>query len=270
VAPARDEQEVAGGALYVYGIVPAEVRPALHGAPSVEAGAPVELVGAERFSVLVSRVSSSLFADANGGGEDLAWLEAPVRAHQEVLERALASGPVIPMRFGTVVADEAALVAYVDERREGLLATLSELEGKREWGVKVVADWERLRERLREEGERAEAAPLSEGAAYLARKRDDRRLEERLEAFTADVADRIHVELAGLAVRAATVAQVLAPLDDRRKLLLNAAYLVDVDREEAFRRTVDDLRRRFADGGIGLALSGPWPPYSFVAEGLER
>jgi hypothetical protein len=269
---APEEGGLREGALYVYGIVPAGARPALEGAPSVEAGRSVELLGTPPLGVLVSRVSPALFANTNGGrDDDLAWLEAPVRAHQEVLERALAAGPVIPMRFGTVVSDEASLVAYVDERRDGFLATLGELEGKREWGVKVLADDERLREGLHAEAEPGAPLPPSEGAAYLARKRDERRLEERVAAYATAAAEAIHRELTALADRAATVAQTIGPSDERRRLLLNAAYLVDAQGEAAFRAAAEELGRRHAgDDGIAVALSGPWPPYSFVADRLER
>ena len=268
---APDDPLPGAGALYVYGIVAAEARPALDGAPSVESGAPVELLGASGLNALVSRVSPALFADADGGrGDDLAWLEAPVRAHQEVLERALAAGPVIPMRFGTVVSDEPSLLAYVGERRDAFLGTLGELEGKREWGVKVLADEELLRERMHTEAVSGESAPRTEGAAYLARKRDERLLEERMGAYAAGAADAIHGELTVLADRAATVAQTVAPTDERRRLLLNGAYLVDTGREDAFRAAVEEFHRRHAADGIAVTLSGPWPPYSFVADGLER
>jgi hypothetical protein len=264
---APDAQGLAEGAVYVYGVVTADAEPALEGAPSVEEGRPVELVAAPPVGVLVSRVSPALFADANGEpGSDLAWLEAPVRAHQEVLERALAAGPVIPMRFGTVVSDEDALVAYVAERREGFTAALSDLAGKREWGVKVLADEERLRERMRADAGADEPTARSEGAAYLARKRTERLVAERLEADAAATAEQIHAALAAHAERAARLTQTLAPPDERRRVLLNGAYLVDAERDGDFGAAVDDLGRSHAEAGISVTLSGPWPPYSFVSE----
>jgi hypothetical protein len=267
---APDDTSPAGG-LYVYGIVGAGARPELEGAPSVQSGATVELVDASGLIAVVSRVSPDLFPGSNGAGaEDLAWLEAPVRAHQEVLERALAAGAVIPMRFGTVVSDEPALVSYVAERRDAFLATLGELEGKREWGVKALADDERLRERVRAAAASEVSAPRSEGAAYLARKREERALEGRLEDHAARLAHAIHGELTPLAERTATVTQALAPAGERRRLLLNGAYLVDTGAEDAFRAAVEDLGRRHDADGVALTLSGPWPPYSFVADGLEQ
>ena len=173
------------------------------------------------------------------------------------------------MRFGTVVSDEPALVAYVDERRDAFLATLGELEGKREWGVKALADEERLRERVRAGAASEAPAPRSEGAAYLARKREERLLEGRMEEYATSAAGAIHAELAALAERTATVTQALAPSGEERRLLLNGAYLVDARRDEAFRAAVEELGRRHEADGVALMLSGPWPPYSFVVDGLE-
>ena len=49
------------------------------------------------------------------------------------------------------------------------------------------------------------------------------------------------------------------------RLLLDAAFLVRTGRAAAFRTAAATLGRRLASG-YELTLSGPWPPYTFVAE----
>jgi hypothetical protein len=45
-------------------------------------------------------------------------------------------------------------------------------------------------------------------------------------------------------------------------MVLNDAYLVDLDDAEAFARTVQRLADAHAE--LSIELTGPWPPYSFA------
>jgi hypothetical protein len=47
-------------------------------------------------------------------------------------------------------------------------------------------------------------------------------------------------------------------------MVLNAAYLVDVDAVEGFRAAAAGLEARHGELGARLQLTGPWPPYNFV------
>jgi hypothetical protein len=48
-------------------------------------------------------------------------------------------------------------------------------------------------------------------------------------------------------------------------MLLNGAYLVEVERTEGLRRLLSELEDRHHDLGARLELTGPWPPYNFVS-----
>jgi hypothetical protein len=45
-------------------------------------------------------------------------------------------------------------------------------------------------------------------------------------------------------------------------LVFNASYLVNDP--EALQHRAEQLRTRFAEDGVQLQISGPWPPYHFV------
>jgi hypothetical protein len=49
-------------------------------------------------------------------------------------------------------------------------------------------------------------------------------------------------------------------------MILNGAYLVHDDDQNAFRSAAEDLARRYPEAGIDVR--GPWPPYSFAT--LDR
>ena len=48
------------------------------------------------------------------------------------------------------------------------------------------------------------------------------------------------------------------------EMILNGAYLVETDREEAFREALASLRSSYEADGVRYELTGPWPPYNFV------
>jgi hypothetical protein len=60
--------------------------------------------------------------------------------HQRTVRALMDCGPVLPMRFGTMLADEAALVEAVTARRDEFVACLDRLRGRVELGLRVVAD----------------------------------------------------------------------------------------------------------------------------------
>ena len=89
----------------VYGIVPAETP--LDGAPTGIGGAPVSRVVAGGLAALVSPVE----------GEELRATRRDLLSHSAVLERAIAAGPVLPLRFGIVLRDEDAVAQELLEPR---------------------------------------------------------------------------------------------------------------------------------------------------------
>ena len=50
---------------------------------------------------------------------------------------------------------------------------------------------------------------------------------------------------------------------DGREEVLNLAALMRRDRVDEFHHHVEIINRKYADEGLALALTGPWPPYSF-------
>jgi hypothetical protein len=51
------------------------------------------------------------------------------------------------------------------------------------------------------------------------------------------------------------------------KMLLNGAYLVEVERVAGLRALVAELEERHGALGARLELTGPWPPYNFIPGG---
>jgi hypothetical protein len=241
--------------LWVYGALAR--APGAPEAPGID-GRPVRVHQRAGATVLVSEVPAARFsAEAlRERLEDLDEVERLARAHEGVLERAMADGAVVPFRLCTIYSSADALDAMLDSEAPHLAAALDRLEGTQEWGVKGFA------RAAVAAGGPTEAAS---GTEYLLRKRERREAAIADREATETVVAEIHARLAERAAAA-----TLSRPQDRRlsgretEMLLNASYLVPGDRAHAFRELVEDLGRRHEPDGVELELTGPWPPYHFV------
>jgi len=241
--------------LWVYGVVPDGAEaPAGDGVD----GHPVGIHGRAGVGAIVSEVPAAPFSNAalSARLEDLAALESLARAHESVLDRAMAGGAVVPFRLCTIYSSPERLDAMLDAEGHTLRAALDRLEGMREWGVKAF---------VRSPVTASAADVSASGTEYLTRKRETRDADvagrEASEALVAEIHAR-------LTERAA--ASAMSRPQDRRlsgreaEMVLNASYLVPTEAAEAFRELVESLGHRHGAEGIDLELTGPWPPYNFV------
>ena len=188
---------------------------------------------------------------------DLTWLESVARRHDRVLGELLGGGPVVPLRICTIYRDEAHGAAMLDERAGELRTALDRLDGKAEWGVKAIADPERLARRADE----AEIEAMPAGAAYLARKKLAARARDETDRLIADTVREAHARLCEWAAASVVLRAQNRELSGHSgEMVFNAAYLVDEERALRFGAAVEEL----GSDGIAFELTGPWPPYNFA------
>jgi Gas vesicle synthesis protein GvpL/GvpF len=257
---------------YVYCVIGADERPPLDALRGVDPAFGVKLVTRGRLSAVVSSVSLDEFGSETlkRNLEDLEWLERTARAHQAVLERALSSSAVVPMRLCTIFSDEAHVREMLDREEEVLLSALERLQNHSEWSVKVLADPAQVEAaaRARRQGSAAaDAGAEGAGRAYLARKKAERGLREEARAMLEGAAEEIHARLSEEAAAATVLAPQNPKLSGRTgEMVLNGAYLVHRSGVTDFAEAVQDLRQRHRNLSLQLELGGPWAPYNFVAE----
>ena len=81
----------------------------------------------------------------------------------------------------------------------------------------------------------------------------------------------VHERLASLAAEARANPPQRPELSGRReRMLLNGAYLVAAEREQAFADAVKNLGAELVGDGVELELTGPWPPYNFTEAGADE
>jgi hypothetical protein len=231
--------------VHVYGVVPASAKPEI-----TEDG--VRLVAHRDIAALVSDIDP---ADLQG--------VRVLRAHWRVLEQAGSTTTVLPVRFGTVMADDEAVVGeFLAPSHDDLAAALADMAGKVQLSLKGMYEEDALMAtvvarspaiaRLRRQVsgvpeaatyyKRIELGQLVAAEVERAREHDARAILERLEPHA-------------LAAR-------LEPHSGMESAV-NAAFLVDKGRIDEFSEAVTALGRELA-GRIRLRYVGPLPPYSFT------
>jgi hypothetical protein len=237
------------------------------GTPGVHRAGAVELVEHAGLGALVSRVPLAEFGEEplKRNLNDLDWLQAVARAHEGVLDRGLAEGPIVPLRLCTIYEATQHVREMLEEERERLHGLLAALEGRSEWGVKLLVDDDALQRAASPERAAEREVESQSGGAYLARRREERAAREAADALARELAEEVHARLQDWAIDA-----VLNPPQNRELsghegvMLLNGAYLVEDDRAERFRDVVEELGTRHAALGARLELTGPWPAFTFI------
>jgi len=224
-----------------------------------------ELVREGELAAVVTRVPLAEYGEAalRENLEDIGWLEDAARRHEAVLDQALAVTTVIPMRLCTIYRDETAVRQMLAGEHDGLAAALDRLAGHTEWGVKAFA-------RAPDDVGTERFAGLSEGEAYLARKRARRDAREHADELVRACVEDAHARISELAAEALVNPLQSRELTGRAEAMVhNGVYLVEDGATDAFRAAVDELRRENGELGVELELTGPWPPYNFVGRSVE-
>ena len=233
--------------VHVYGVVPAAER--------------IEISAAPVRRVVRSEVAA-LVGDVEPGELTAARL---LRVHWRVLDEAAATSTVLPVRFGTVMADEQAVVdEFLAPKYDDLLAELDALAGKVQLTVKGFFEEESLMRsvvaaspaiaRLREHVRR-----IPEAAAYYERIQLGQMVAGEVERARERDTELVLARLEPLAVAASREAPASADA------AVNAAFLVERKRIDEFSNAVTELGHELA-GRVELRYVGPLPPYSFTGE----
>jgi hypothetical protein len=118
----------------------------------------------------------------------------------------------------------------------------------------VVAELENENEEIRNLKEQITARS---GSTYFARMQLGRLVEGALAEKADAYVREIYAELQNTAV----ASRANKPIGD--KMIMNAAFLVERERESDFDQKIKEIAARY-EGKLAFKYSGPWPPYNFV------
>ncbi|MFF9482781.1 GvpL/GvpF family gas vesicle protein [Streptomyces sp. NPDC014733] len=200
-----------------------------------------------------------LTAVVSDAPENLRPKRRDLTAHQDVQERLMADGPVLPLQFGFTAADDEAVRAVLEEHADAFSERLRAVKGCTEYHLKAAQDEDAMLRRVLEESD--EARSLNEQIRGGA---NDPGLPLALGELVAQEVQARQEQLA------ASVLKALRPLAREESAspatgndFLNVSFLVARDDEEEFRTSVQKLAAELG-ADFDLRLRGPLPAYSFV------
>jgi hypothetical protein len=183
-----------------------------------------------------------------------------VLAHERVNETVMREHTVIPMSFGTIFKTREDIVELLRSAAEAFGDVLNKMQNKLEFGLKVL--WDRDQAIREVEADDEDISRLKKeisgqkGPTYFARMQYgrlvDAALQARSERYVAEVLDQLR--------DVSVASRINKPIGD--KMIMNAAFLISRDQEQAFDARIKSIASRFDK--LTFKYTGPWPPYNFV------
>jgi Gas vesicle synthesis protein GvpL/GvpF len=247
-SPDRPDQLTS--ATYVYGVTVAGGT--VPDAPGIgDGGRSLRLLPWETLAAIVSDVQR----------HEVGAATRSLRAHARVLDAAIEHGPVVPLRFGTMVDDEAGVVSDVLQPHRDRLHELLERLGEHvELSVKARYDEDLIVRELVTADPLIAAlheriAGVDPEAAYYERIQIGERVAAALEERRARDAEEIY-ELLGDVADDACAGEPLDP-----HMAVNGTFLVRRTAVDAFNDAIGSVAREHPE--LEVRYVGPLPPYSF-------
>src|SRR5438270_4800505 len=240
------------GGRYVYGIVEAKEQAAFGKIGIGGAGELVYLVKYLDIAAVVSKTSVYIFDPTRENA----------LAHEHVIETVMKTYTIIPMSFGTVFRTDDDIREVLKSIYPSLKDVLYQMAGKLEFGLKVNWDRDQIIEDIKRDDEEIrkfhqEIVRKHLQSTYLARMQLGRMIDKALAERSISYVREIYEALRNVCV----ASRDNQPIVD--KMIMNAAFLVERDREPEFDHVVNKIARKYGKR-LKFKYTGPWPPYNFV------
>lgn len=217
------------------------------------------IAGDKGMWLIVSDVPLDLYgSDAiDASLNDLDWVSQRAVAHEAVIEHVARSSDLVPLKLFTIFRDDHRAVAHVARRRD-VVGIFKRIAGSSEWSVRMMAAAEPA-------GSKSVAMPAEtrpkDGTSFLLNKKSERDAARAAAAAARQAVEKVYTDLAHVARDAVRKDGDYAGT----RMLLDAAFLVRRSEQARFTSAARRLAATAHQAGCDLTLSGPWPPYHFVA-----
>ena len=249
--------------IYVYCVTHDAVTPDVEG---VDGSSRFGVASIDGVSAVFTAVDAEAFSqeaiDQRAG--DLEWLGAIGYRHQAVVADLMKRTSIVPLRAFTLFSSEEALRAFLHEHAQSLKKTLERLDGKQEWTLRVEFDPGRWSESLSSRVDslrllQSEIESAPPGKAFLLRKKLEDERKRSSKAAEQQVVGEIEQS-----VLEKLRCETLSETRERRDgAFPQINVLINRDEEAALQELHASLLDRYEAEGVTLALTGPWPPYTF-------
>lgn len=256
------------GLIYVYCI--------LNATPEVEGeklNSGLKFLLAGDYHVALKRVSPDEFSEENlkrnfGG---LSWIEPNAREHIRVIVEIMKSHTVIPFKFGTIFTSEENLKQFIADYAISLAENFEAVQGKEEWSVKIYCDKKALNKQLPELSEEVrlleeQILKSSPGRAFLLKRKKAELVDQEAGKLMKTNGQKCFDEYKNIS-QAVRLNNLLPRELTKREddMILNATFFIEKQNVDEFIQLANFQRENYKCSGFTFDVTGPWPPFSFVA-----
>jgi hypothetical protein len=198
---------------------------------------------------------------------DLIWIGPRVIRHQEVVAGVMLHSPVLPVRFGTIFASRENLEKVLQRHFDTIAGCLTRLTDQEEWAVKGMLDRAGAKNelyslKLAREAKSLEA--LSPGKRYFEEQRLRAACDQELQRWLQKVCREVWTSLRDYPAEFQERRLLSRETTGRdQDMVWNWALLIPQQAVGGFKTQVQEVNGQYAQRGLRVECTGPWPPYSF-------
>lgn len=183
------------------------------------------------------------------------------KAHQETIAKVMEEFTVVPMSFGTVLKTNEDVYLLLEQLEEQLKEIFPKVNNKIEVGLKVIGKKEWLNQ---EANQQSDIKKLKERTKQKSKQEsyyDQIQIGERAKRFVRGLHEKMENEIFSPLAEVAEASVSNEVISER--MLLNASFLIDLEKEEKFDELVNELYEKWQDK-TEFKYTGPWPAYNFI------
>ncbi len=246
---------------YVYGVIQKE-----H-VPKFKQSVHTDIIGAVYEEVPASEFSQTALET---NLKDVGWVSEKVVWHQQLVAGTQQLCAVVPLKFGSVFTSKWLVQkSLLGEQAHNFIDKLKRIEGKEEWGIKMMSDQEKfslavghINPDLKALNEGSKEA--SAGTSFLMKKKKEA-LQKTIEKQEINLLrHRLYDK-----VKEISSEIVEAPLQENNQSngltnTLNLAVLTSKNDTQELLSAIEEEQSHMSNFGVSIDVTGPWPPYHFV------
>jgi len=183
-------------------------------------------------------------------------------AHERAVEEVMKEYTVLPVRFCTIAKDDKKVAIILEKEYDKFKDMLAKIDGKKELSLKAIFDADAVYSNIIEKykdiktlKERLKGQPLDK--TYYERVAVGRLVETALGEERQSYSEEILGALSPLVI------ETKINNTYGEKMIVNAAFLVDKDKESEFDEKIQELGAKYADL-MKFKYVGTLPPFNFV------
>lgn len=182
--------------------------------------------------------------------------------HERAIEEVMKTYTVLPVRFCTIAEDEKKVKEILEKDYDKFLDLLKNMEGKKELGLKAIFKEDIIYKDILEKHEdikvlKEKLEGLPPEKTYYQRMEIGKMVETALQKEREIYKEDILNNLSPMAVE--------TKVNDNygERMIINAAFLIDKDREAEFDQKVQEFDEKYGDK-VKFKYIGTLPPFNFI------